>query len=73
MMIKTTVYLPRQIKRRLAALADREGRSEAELIRNAVDRLVSEAPRKPRYPLFKSGDPTMARRVDELLKGFGER
>ena len=72
-MLKTTVYLPERTKRRLAALAAREGRPEAALIRQAVDRLVSEAPRKPRYPLFRSDDPTIARRVDELLTGFGER
>ena len=72
-MIKTTVYLPQATKRQLAAIAARQGRPEAELIREAVDRLVHEAPRKPRYPLFKSDDPTMARRVDELLKGFGDR
>ncbi len=71
-MIKTTVYLTQHTKRRLAALAARQGRSEAELVREAIDRLVSEAPRKPRYPLFRSGDPTLARRADELLKGFGE-
>lgn len=72
-MIKTTVYLAQRTKRQLAALAAREGRSEAELIRVAIDRLVREEPRKPRFPLFRSDDPTMARRVDELLKGFGER
>jgi ribbon-helix-helix CopG family protein len=71
-MIKTTVYLPQTTKRQLAALAAREGRPEAELIREAIDRLIHAAPRKPRFPLFKSDDPTMARRTDELLKGFGE-
>jgi hypothetical protein len=71
--IKTTVYLPQATKRQLAALAAREGRPEAELIREAIDRLVHDAPRKPRFPLFKSDDPTMARRVDDLLRGFGER
>jgi hypothetical protein len=71
--IKTTVYLPQATKRHLAALAAREGRPEAELIREAIDRLVRSAPRKPRYPLFKSDDPTTARRVDDLLRGFGER
>jgi hypothetical protein len=73
LVIKTTVYLPQATKRQLAAMAARQGRAEAELIREAIDRLVREAPRKPRYPLFRSHDPTMARRVDELLKGFGER
>ena len=48
-------------------------RSEAELIREAVRYLVrnSETPR-PRLPLFRSDDPTLARRFEEELRGFGE-
>lgn len=72
-MIKTTVYLPQSTKRRLAALARAQGRSEAELIREGIERLVQEAPRKPLFPLFRSSDGTIAQRVDELLAGFGER
>ncbi len=72
-MIKTTVYLPQTLKRRLAALARAQGRSEAELIREGVERLVREAQRKPLFPLFRSSDGTIAERVDELLAGFGER
>lgn len=72
-MIKTTVYLPQTTKRRLAALARAQGRSEAELIREGIERLIREAPRRPVFPLFRSSDGTLARRVDELLEGFGER
>ena len=39
--IKTSVYLPEPLKDRLAELAQRSGRSEAELLRHAVERLVS--------------------------------
>ncbi|HVW33098.1 MAG TPA: CopG family transcriptional regulator [Acidimicrobiia bacterium] len=39
-MVKTTVYLPKALKEALARMAGREGRSEAELVRLAVERLV---------------------------------
>ena len=29
--------------------------------------------RSPRIPLFDSGDPALAERLDELLEGLGER
>ena len=44
-----------------------QGRSEAELIREAV-RDLTQRFEPPRLPLFSSGDPTLAERVDEGLK-----
>ncbi len=72
-MKKTTVYLPEDLKSALGRVAERRGLSEAELIREAVRDLIrnSEAPR-PRLPLFCSDDPTLARRFEEELRGFGE-
>ncbi len=72
-MVKTTVYLPDELKDALARAAAETGRSEAELVREAIAALTDaiEAP-KPRLPLFASGDPTLAARVDEALQGFGE-
>ena len=72
-MKKTTVYLPDDLKAALERAAAEKGKSEAELIRKAVEELVRglERPR-PRLPLFSSGDPTLAERVDEELRGFGE-
>ncbi len=68
--------------------AAEEGQGEEELIEEAVDRYLraphDERPEKegrrpwPRYPLYNSGDPTFAERVDEELSGgpdsppFGE-
>ncbi len=73
--IKTTVYLAEVTKRRLAQIAKQRRTTEARLIREGVDRIVAEEPvaaPRPRAPLFASGDPTLARRVDEeLAKGFG--
>lgn len=73
-MHKTTVYLPDDLKRDVERVAATRGCSEAELIREAIRTLTQEsvAPR-PRLPLFKSGKPGLAERVDQALRGFGER
>jgi len=74
LVIKTTVYIAERTKRRLADLARRRRMSEAELIREGIERLIADEPPRPRAPLFSSGDPTLAERVDEeLRKGFGKR
>jgi Arc/MetJ-type ribon-helix-helix transcriptional regulator len=79
-MKKTTVYLPDDLKADLERAAGDMGRSEAELIRDAVRSLLEgRRPPRPKVPLFDSGDPTLAERVDEELAGqgpsagFGER
>jgi hypothetical protein len=71
---KTTVYLPSDLKRALRREARATGRSEAELIRDGIG-MVTGTHRiaEPRLPLFESGQPDLAERVDELLDGFGER
>ena len=72
-MRKTTVYLPDALKAALERAAVAQGRSEAALIRDAVRKFTQNVePPKPQLPLFSSGDPTLAERVDkELKKGFG--
>ena len=73
-MMKTTVYLPEDLKASLSRVAAERGRSEAELIREAIQALVGGGtPPRPRVPLVATalGDPTAAERVDELLEGFG--
>jgi hypothetical protein len=72
-MERTTVYLTEQQKRALERSAKAEGRSEADLIREGVD-IVTGRNRasEARLPLFESGQPDMASRVDEELAGFGE-
>ena len=72
-MQKTTVYVPKDVKRALGELALARGVSEAQLIREALRTVTLEArPPRPRLPLFKSGKRRLAKRVDEALSGFGE-
>jgi hypothetical protein len=71
--VKTTVYLPEELKRRIEETAARTGRSEADVIREALERHTANEPPEPRFPLFDSGDPTLAERDEEILaEGFGE-
>lgn len=72
-MVKTTLYLPEELKTRIERRAREQKQSEAEVIRSALDEsLPPLAPPRPRLPLFDSGDPTLAERVDEILaEGFG--
>jgi hypothetical protein len=73
-MEKTTVYLTSRQKAALARAARAEGRSEAELIREGIDTVTARhRVAQPTLPLFESGQPDLAERVDELLHGFGER
>jgi hypothetical protein len=70
---KTTVYLPDALKHALRRAATQSGRSEAELIREGVTIVTQRTERpRPRGALFASGLPSIARRVDEELAGFGE-
>lgn len=73
-MVKTTIYLPERLKRRVEQIARIERRSEAEVIRAALEDFtaVHERPR-PTLPLFSGPAQTnIAERVDEALaEGFG--
>jgi hypothetical protein len=73
-MKRTTVYLPDELKAALGRTAAAQGVSEAEVVRSALSTATAEhAYPPPRVPLFESGDPTLAERVDdELARGFGE-
>jgi len=72
-MFKTTIYLPDELKRRVEKAAREQAVSQADVIRSAVDAAVPPLERpRPTLPLFRSGDPTLAERVDEILfEGFG--
>ena len=71
---KTTVYLNAAEYRRLQTLAAAQGRSTAELIREAVAEYVAgkTAVRIPRsIGAFRSGRSDLSERADEMLAGFG--
>ena len=72
-MKKTTVYLPDDLKRRLEQTARAENRSEAEVIRSALDSFTAVRRPRPTWPLVRgAGRTDFARRVDEVLAGgFG--
>lgn len=69
MPIRTTVYLPEDLKAAVEREAARRGVSEAQVIREALAKAVA----RPRPNAgFLDAEP-VAERVDELLTGFGER
>ena len=73
-MVKTSVYLPDELKDRLAKAAEVSGESEATIIRSALEAWLASRLR-PRSTMFGSldfGDPDYARNADDHLDGFGE-
>jgi hypothetical protein len=71
---KTTVYLNAADYRRLQALARQEGRSAAELIREAVAEYAARrAPPAPRsLGAGRSGQSELSERAEDLLGGLGD-
>jgi predicted transcriptional regulator len=72
---KTTVYLDAADYRKLQRLAQREGRSAAELVREAVAEYA--ARRQPAampasLGAGRSGSGDLSERAEELLTGLGE-
>jgi predicted transcriptional regulator len=75
-MVKTTVYLPGELKQRLEQAAQLSGQSEATIIRSALEGwLDTLLPRPaPHWGTMDFRDPGLAVTVDEALaEGFGER
>lgn len=73
--IKTTVYLNAGDYRRLRSLAAAEGRSAAELVREAVAEYAAKATERawPRsIGIMDSGDPRFAENYEDHMDGFGE-
>lgn len=72
---KTTVYLETADYRRLRALAQSEGRSTAELIREAVAEYAARrvpAPRPRSVGAGRSERGDVSERAEDLLSDFGE-
>jgi predicted DNA-binding protein len=77
-MRKTSVYLSEDQAQRLARLARQEGRSQAEILRDAVDRYQPAVRRDRNFALAVGfpridGDPRPISEIPdgELLAGFG--
>lgn len=79
-MAKTTIELPDELKRQVEDAAKLEHRTEAEIIREAIEeamrkkRVPRDPNRKPRIPLFEPGmfPSDVAGNVDKYLEGFGD-
>ena len=66
------MYLPDDVKADLERTAEETGRSEAEIIREAVREAVSRRPPPaPTIGILVSADPHFAANVDQHLEGFG--
>jgi plasmid stability protein len=65
---RTTIYLPDELKAALERTAAARGTTEAAVVRAALEAATATPlyP-SPRLPLFESGDPTLAERVEEEL------
>jgi predicted DNA-binding protein len=78
-MVKTTVYLGDQVVQRLRSLARLQGRSQAELIREALERFVEgesnsiERPAPVGLGRFRSGRSDIGRSAEKLLRQAARR
>lgn len=74
-MIKTTLYLPEDVYRRLKVVARRQNRPAAEVIREALGEYVGAHEAKPSRPRSlgagRSGRGDLSERAEDLLSGLG--
>ncbi len=73
---KTTLYLPEADYRQIKRLARRQGRSAAELVREAVAEYAARhggLKRPASLGAGRSGKGDLSERADSLLRGFGRR
>ena len=75
-MVKTSVYLPDDLKARLAQASRTSGQSEATIIRSALEQWLAGLLLRPRSGMVGAvpfDDPDLASKVDEVLaEGFGQ-
>ena len=68
--MKTTLYLPDDLKKAIELEASRRSASEAEVIREALRQAFLRTRPRPSGGIIAGSEP-IAERVDELLSGFG--
>ena len=74
-MKKTSLYLEPWMDRDLRKIAEAEGKSKAEVIREALAGRAMEAPSQPRIKaigVWRGGPADLSQNVDRYLEGFGE-
>jgi plasmid stability protein len=74
--VRTTIYLPDEMKRDLEVRAHAEGRTESDIIRESLARTLrghGRTAKDLRFGMFDSGRDDTSSRVDEILaeSGFG--
>jgi hypothetical protein len=76
-MVKTSVYLPDDLKERLSHASRVSGDSEARIIRSALEQWLAGLLPRPRSKMIGTipfDDPDLPYKVDEILaEGFGEQ
>jgi hypothetical protein len=76
-MVKTSVYLPDDLKERLSHASRVSGDSEARIIRSALEQWLAGLAPRPKSNLLGTvqfDDPDLPYKVDEILaQGFGEQ
>jgi predicted transcriptional regulator len=71
-MHKTTLYLEDDVRARIAVVAKSTGRSQADVIRDALRSVLMRRTRPQSVGLGRGG-PDLSDHADDLLDGFGER
>jgi len=67
-MHKTTIYLPAHLRARVKRLAQDQGRSEADVIRTALEEYTERERPRPTLPLVRGGAPSnVAEQAEEIL------
>jgi hypothetical protein len=74
-MKKTSLYLEPWLDRDLRLIAEAEGKSKAQLIRETLAKRAMEASPQPKIKMIgmiKGGPSDLSQNVDRYLEGFGE-
>jgi predicted transcriptional regulator len=74
-MMKTTIYLDSEVALTLRRMAESQGRSQAELIRDALETYTRKAkrPKLPGIGEFDSGHTDTSTGADEILRRAAKR